>query len=64
MLCDPWHGGRRRTAHYCALLKHDFDGGVKSAGGFGLRYALSRDDKLNRRFDRGSIAPDPLRRPE
>jgi hypothetical protein len=40
MLCDSWHGGSRRSAHSCALLKHDFDGGVKSAGGFGLRFDL------------------------
>ena len=32
----------------------DFDGGdVKSAGGFGLRYALSKEDRLNLRFDIG-----------
>jgi len=32
----------------------DFDGGeIKSAGGFGLRYALSKEDKLNLRFDFG-----------
>ena len=32
----------------------DFDGGeLKSAGGFGLRYALSKEDKLNLRFDIG-----------
>jgi hypothetical protein len=42
-------GALRTTA---ALLKHDFDGGeLKSAGRFGLRYAPSKQDKLNLRFD-------------
>jgi outer membrane protein assembly factor BamA len=32
----------------------DFDGSeVKAAGGFGLRYALSKEDRLNLRFDLG-----------